>query len=88
MDENKNRVNLNENEYEVVFTDITDLAEVRRNEDIYIICTICGDAIPTAPKKNVGCECGNVYLDLDYCRIGTKDLSKCKVVRLLGKKKK
>ena len=85
MDENRNRIELNENEYEAVFTDITDLAQVRRNEDIYIICMKCGDAICSAPKDNVGCKCGNVSLDLDYCKIGSDDLSKCKVVRLKTK---
>jgi len=85
MDENRNRIELNESEYEVVFTDITDLAQVRRNEDIYIICTECGDAICSAPKDNVACECGNIDIDLDYCRIGAFDFSKCKVVRLKTK---
>jgi hypothetical protein len=88
MNEKDDEILLNENEYEIVFKDITDLAQIDRDDDIYVICTICGDAMPTAPKRSVRCKCGNVDLDLDYCRIGARDLSKCKVVRLLGKKKK
>ena len=85
MDENDNRIELNENEYEAVFTDITDLAQVRRNEDIYIICTKCGDAINSAPKRSVRCECGNISIDLPYCRIYAFDFPKCKVVKLKTK---
>lgn len=67
--------------YEVVRSDYTEQDRVDRAADLFYLCGKCGDAIPSMPKKNEGCRCGNIFIDKDYFRLVVEDYSIFKVVR-------
>jgi hypothetical protein len=66
---------------EVVKKDLLDTAEAPRAPDLYYQCTRCDSAIPSQPDDNVGCACGNVFIDVDYHRLAVNDFSSFVVVR-------
>jgi hypothetical protein len=37
--------------------------------------------IPSVPDENIGCECGNVFIDKDSWRLVVVDLQKLEVVQ-------
>jgi hypothetical protein len=37
--------------------------------------------IPSQPRDNVGCKCGNIFIDIDYFRLAIKDYSKFQALR-------
>jgi hypothetical protein len=41
--------------------------------DLNYECTICGCVIPSIPDDNIGCDCGNVFIDIDAGRISIKN---------------
>lgn len=41
-------------------------------KDLYYRCTTCGDLIPSQPEDSIGCQCGNLFIDIDYARISVK----------------
>ena len=67
--------------YEVVAASISDESEAPKGQGIYYRCTTCGGVIPSQPDDNVGCECGNLFIDIDYFRLAVRDLSKFEAVR-------
>lgn len=50
-------------EYEVIKSGIADTSEAPRGKDIYYRYAECGGVIPSDPKDNVGCPCGNIFTD-------------------------
>ncbi len=68
-------------EYEVVGTGFSDTRDVPRNRDLYYRCRVCGGVVQSVPKDNVGCDCGNVFIDLDTWRLAIEDYSQFEVVR-------
>jgi hypothetical protein len=42
-------------------------------EGYYYECLRCGDVIPAKPERNLGCKCGNIFIDKDYGRISIDD---------------
>lgn len=68
-------------EFEVVASGFTRTSEVPKDEDLFYRCTDCGAVIPSVPDDNIGCECGNVFIDKDYWRLIVVDLSKLEVVK-------
>lgn len=58
-----------------------DTSEVPKGTDISYLCTKCGGSIPSIPADNVGCECGNVFIDKDYWRLVVEDFTAFQVVR-------
>jgi len=68
-------------EYEVVFKNLTDTSEVPKDKDLSYRCSICGGVIPSIPRDNMGCECGNVFIDIDYWRLVIGDYEKFEVVK-------
>ena len=71
------------NEFEIVAENISDTSEAPKGKNIYYRCTICEKMIPSQPKDNVGCECGNVFIDIDYFRLIIGDYKKFQAVRLI-----
>jgi hypothetical protein len=49
--------------------------------DLYYECLKCGSVIPSRPKDNIGCTCGNVFVDVDAFRVSIDDYSKFRVLR-------
>lgn len=54
---------------------------VLKGKDIFYKCTGCGAVISSLPKKTGGCECGNIFMDLDALRLSLRDCSKVVVLR-------
>ena len=67
--------------FQVVGSDFTRTSEIPKDQGLYYRCLDCGGIIPSVPAKNIGCECGNVFIDKDYWRLIIADLSKIEVVR-------
>lgn len=65
----------------VVRDDYTEKDRVERGADLFYLCGKCGEAIPSIPKDNGGCQCGNIFIDKDYFRLVVEDYSNFKVVR-------
>ena len=70
-----------ENEYELIGNDYNDTASVPKDDDILYRCKACGTMIPSIPDDNVGCECGNVFIDKDYWRLIVANMNQLEVVR-------
>jgi len=68
-------------EYEIISSAFNSTADVPRDKDIFYRCNICGTVIPSVPSDNIGCKCGNVFIDKDYWRLVVVDLTKSEAVR-------
>lgn len=68
-------------EYEVIASNFVRTSDVPKDEDIFYRCTECGSVIPSVPDDNIGCECGNVFIDKDYWRLIVVDLGKLEAVK-------
>lgn len=42
--------------------------------------------IPSLPKDNIGCSCGNVFVDVDAFRVSIDDYSQFRILRCRKKK--
>ncbi len=71
-------------EYEVIASGFERTADIPKDDDILYRCTNCGSAIPSVPDDNIGCKCGNVFIDKDYWRLIVVDLTKLEAVRAKG----
>ncbi len=69
------------NGYEVIKSGIADTSEAPRGNDVYYRCPKCGGLIPSNPKDNVGCPCGNIFIDYDYFRLAVNDLTQFEAIR-------
>lgn len=72
---------MNKYVYDVIMVEISDTSEAPKDKDIFYRCKNCGETIPSIPEDNIGCECGNVYIDIDFWRLAIKDYSSFEVVR-------
>jgi len=75
---------MNKTEYETIGTDYTDTSDVPKGKDVYYRCLVCGAVIPSVPRDNIGCGCGNVFVDIDYWRLSVEDFLRFEVVRRIG----
>lgn len=75
-------------EYDIVADNFKDTGEVPKDRDLFYRCRRCGGIIPSPPKDNVGCECGNVFIDIDTWRLAIMDFSIFEVVRKRKMRKK
>ena len=76
---------MNMGKYEVVQDRISDTSQAMKGRDIYYKCEACDGLLPSQPKDNIGCKCGNVFVDIDYSRLSIKDYDQFMVLRLLNK---
>jgi hypothetical protein len=58
-----------------------DTSEAPKDKEIYYRCLECGDIIVSIPRDNIGCPCGNIFIDVDYFRLAVRNLSKFEVVK-------
>lgn len=72
-------------DYELIGNDYDDTANVPKDDDIFYRCTACGSIIPSVPVDNVGCECGNVFIDKDYWRLVVANMKELEVLRHTAK---
>jgi len=74
-------------EYEIVVSNIKDPSEAPKDKNLFYRCLYCSGIIPSIPKGNVGCECGNIFIDIDYWRLVIRDYSLFEVVKKKQAKK-
>ena len=72
---------MSDDRFKVISTDVQSASEAAKGPDIYYRCTDCSDAIPSQPEDNIGCRCGNVFIDIDYFRLVVRDFRSFEVVR-------
>ncbi len=65
----------------LVLGEYKDTAEVPKDKNIFYRCLACGSEIPSIPVGNIGCNCGNVFIDKDCWRLVVADFSKFEVVK-------
>ena len=71
---------MNDCRFELLGGNYTDTSEVPKDEDIYYRCLECGEIIPSVPKDNIGCRCGNIFIDEDCWRLVVTDIRKLEVL--------
>jgi hypothetical protein len=69
------------NNFQIIGKNYKNTADVPKDDDIYYRCTDCGDIIPSVPDDNIGCKCGNIYIDKDWWRLVVVDFGKFEVLR-------
>ena len=74
-------------QFELVKAIVVKESDAPRDRDIYFRCENCGDIIPSQPDDNLGCKCGNIFIDVDYVRLAVKDFGKFTVVRKVSRRK-
>jgi len=60
---------------------VRDTDEAPKGKDIFYRCLRCGDVVPSQPTDNVGCSCGNVFIDIDAFRLLVDDFSQFEAVK-------
>jgi len=69
------------NNEEILQQEFKNTSEVPRGKNLVYLCVKCGDRVPSVPKDNIGCACGNIYIDRDYVRLVVKDFTNFRVIR-------
>ena len=67
--------------FKIISKKIKDTSEAQKGKNVYYKCTKCNDLIPSIPKDNVGCSCGNLFIDIDYFRLSIEDYNHFTVVQ-------
>lgn len=67
--------------YEILTVGITDTSEAKIGDDIFYKCDICQSIVPSIPKDNAHCACGNIGIDWDLHRLFVRDYSKFIVLK-------
>jgi len=67
---------------EVAEVKVQSASEAPKGPNIYYRCLRCSGLIPSQPDDNIGCECGDIFIDIDYFRLVVRDFETFEVVRL------
>jgi len=67
--------------YEILRIGIGDTKDATRGKDIFYKCNKCQSIIPSMPKDNSNCLCGNIGIDRDLNRLFIEDYSSFIVLR-------
>ena len=67
--------------YRVIKIGIKNTSEAPIGRDIFYQCGICQSIIPSMPKDNTECSCGNLGIDKDMHRLWVNDYSSFVVLR-------
>ena len=67
--------------YNVVASKFKNTSEVPRDDDVFYRCGECNSMVPSVPADNIGCGCGNIFIDKDSWRLMVVDISKLEVLR-------
>lgn len=53
-------------------------------ESLYYECELCGTRLSTVNIREAGfCECRNLHIDVDYCRVSIKTHGSVKLLELI-----
>jgi hypothetical protein len=61
--------------YDTLDIAINNTKDAIKGKDIYYKCNKCQSIIPSIPKDNVSCACGNIGIDKDLNRLFIMDYS-------------
>jgi hypothetical protein len=53
--------------------------EFPSGRNLFYECLVCGNVVPSLPKKNIGCKCRNIMIDADSRRLEIRDRTKVKL---------
>jgi hypothetical protein len=56
-------------------------SEVPKGHAVYYQCSKCFSIIPCSPPDNMGCKCGNVFIDVDCFRLDVRDFAHLVVLK-------
>lgn len=70
-----------DDKYVVISSNFKSTADVPKDNDLFYRCKDCEKVIPSVPNNNIGCNCGNVFIDKDYWRLVVSDIAKLEVVK-------
>ena len=48
-------------------------------KNLYYECLVCGNVVPSMPRKNLACKCRNILVDVSPGRIEIRDPAKAKM---------
>jgi cytochrome c2 len=48
-------------------------SEAPKGDGVFYQCTKCFAVIPCSPPDNMGCQCGNIFIDIDCFRLDVQD---------------
>ena len=71
-------------QYIILGSNYQKTSDIPKGKDISYLCLDCGDIIPSIPKENIGCKCGNVFIDKDCWRLIIVDLTKLQTVKIIN----
>lgn len=69
-------------QYTTVGSNYKNTSDVPKAADMSYLCLDCGDIIPSIPKENIGCKCGNIFIDKDCWRLIIVDLTKLEAIKV------
>ena len=75
----KDKIKIQSEKFKLLDISITDTSQVPKGKDIFYNCKKCNSAICSVPIDNVGCDCGNIFIDIDYHRLAISDYSSFEV---------
>jgi hypothetical protein len=70
--------------YEVLQTGITDTKGLPRDRKVFYKCLRCNGLVPSVPKDNVNCECGNIGIDKDMNRLWVGEYEKIAILKKIN----
>ena len=69
--------------YEVLQTGIANTQEVPIDRAVSYKCLICNSIVPSIPRDNTNCECGNIGIDKDMHRLWVGDYKKIAILKIV-----
>jgi hypothetical protein len=54
--------------------------------DLYYKCLQCGILVPSFPTENIGCECRNIFIDVESGRVSVKKDDRIRLIKVTLKK--
>ncbi len=71
---------MSDQRYRVIADGNSCTSEIPKGKNIYYRCALCDKQLPSQPHDNMGCDCGNVFIDIDSFKVAARNLSAFLVV--------
>ncbi len=69
--------------YKVLPIHASSVSEAIRGPTISYLCAKCETLVPSQPDDNMGCSCGNIFLDIDSLMLIVYEWASFKIVEIL-----
>jgi hypothetical protein len=67
--------------FQAVINEIRDTSQVPRAPDLHYQCLKCGKTVPSQPDDSIGCDCDNIFIDVDHHRLSVRDFKLFQLLR-------